>query len=439
MQPSPSSRSWNDWVDLLLISAGLILSRVAYRIFFPTKYSQLSTAELLEGFIVSLICFYAAIKLSGARSLPDKRSSLFEQFGIGTGLTLIVHALLNYFDLLTRSFFLILVGAFFASCLLGMDRIFHRSSGAAEKGVLIIGFHPAARDLLRALGVPVLGMIGDPGGEVPAGVPYLGGLSDFEKVSGRIRPSHVIMASASSTLSPTALLKLRLAGVDVSDIPALYERQLERVYCRDLRAAEMLLSPFLYADSRTLAVQAVYTNLIGLFFLMFLFPFLFLGAAVVFLFGGPGPVIESVECVGFQKVPYRLLRFRTRRSDGSGDLSAVGKLLTRFHLVNLPRLINVMRGEIGLFGPRPVRKEFAQRLSEMMPFYSIRFFVKPGILGNGQSHLESNRLVSALTEIEYDLYYVKEASARLDMEIFIRALARSRQVGAASPELAGAL
>ena len=159
----------------------------------------------------------------------------------------------------------------------------------------------------------------------------------------------------------------------------------------------------------------------------------------VFLFAGPGPVIESVECVGFQKIPYRLLRFRTLHGDRSGALTAVGKFLTRFHLVNLPRLINVMRGEIGLFGPRPVRKQFAQRLSEIMPFYSIRFFVKPGILGNGQSHLKANRLVSALTEIEYDLYYVKEASARLDLEILIGALTRSRQVEVENPELVGAL
>jgi lipopolysaccharide/colanic/teichoic acid biosynthesis glycosyltransferase len=440
MQPSLRSRSFTGWTDLLLISAGLILSRVAYSIFFPTNYSMLSRGELAGGFVVSLVSFWAALRLWEASGPQDTWSTLFEQFCVGTGLSLILHALLNYFQLLTRSFFLIIVGAFFASCLLGIGRrwIYPRVE-MPQGGILLMGYHPVALQAARTLGPKILGVIGGPVSGVPAEIPFLGEVDDFQTIVDRERPAQIVIAATSCSPSPSALLKLRLAGVQVSDVPALYEKQFERVYCRGLHAAEMLLSPSLCADSRTLAVQAIYTNLIGLFFLILLSPVMLVTTLAILLFGGPGPALENVECSGFQKVPFRLLRFRTLRGDGSGRVSGVGRMIARLHLVNLPRLINVVRGEIALFGPRPVRREFAQRLAEIMPFYSMRFFVKPGIVGCGQTLLAANGPVSELVAIEYDLYYIKQASPQLDFEILLRTLAGYRRPEPGLSELAGAL
>ena len=65
----------------------------------------------------------------------------------------------------------------------------------------------------------------------------------------------------------------------------------------------------------------------------------------------------------------------------------MGRVLARLHLVNLPQLVNVVRGEMGLFGPAPVRREFADRLCQELPAYPHRFAVKPGILGWSQANL----------------------------------------------------
>jgi lipopolysaccharide/colanic/teichoic acid biosynthesis glycosyltransferase len=440
MQHPLRSRALTGWTDLLLISAGLVLSRVAYGTLFPTNYSMLSRGELAGGFVVSLVSFWAALRLWEASGPQDTWSTLFEQFCVGTALSLILHALLNYFQLLTRSFFLIVVGAFFASCLLGIGRrLIYPRVEIPQGGILLMGFHPVALQAARTLGTKILGVIGGPASAVPADIPFLGEVDDFHTIADHQHPAHIIIASRACSPSPSALLKLRLAGVEVSDIPALYEKQFERVYCRGLHATEMLLSPSLCADSRTLAIQAIYTNLIGLFFLILLSPVMLVVTLAILLFGGPGPALESVECSGFQKVPFRLLRFRTLRGDGSGNVSGVGRIIARLHLVNLPRLINVVRGEIALFGPRPVRREFAQRLAEMMPFYSIRFFVKPGILGCGQAQRAEDGPVSELAEIEYDLYYIKQASPKLDFEILLRTLAGGRRPEPGLSELAGAL
>ena len=251
------------------------------------------------------------------------------------------------------------------------------------------------------------------------------------------RPTHIVIGLRDwpSRISPGLLLQYRQQGIVVDESPELYERLLRRVRSDRLQPTDLLLSPALQADSRAMALQAIYTNLIGLFFLLTLAPLIALIGIPVALFSGPGPVFETVPCLGFQKIPFLLLRFRTRRRDGSGAPSRVGRLISRLHLVNLPQLVNVVRGEMALFGPRPVRHEFAHRLTQLMPFYSHRFSVKPGILGWSQMHMPWGPEVHGEAEqIEYDLYYVKEGSPLLDCEIFLRTLlggARPRGQGEA--------
>ncbi len=73
-----------------------------------------------------------------------------------------------------------------------------------------------------------------------------------------------------------------------------------------------------------LAIQAVYTNIIGLALLILLSPVLCLTGLAVFLFSGRGPIIETTECAGFHNIPFRLMSFRTTRTDGSGAARASG-------------------------------------------------------------------------------------------------------------------
>ncbi len=441
---SRSDRPRSPWLfrlaDPVLISAGFAASQAAYRVLFPENYARLTPEELAGGFLVSVVTFWAAVGLCERAGEEDSWPLLFQQFCVGTGLSMVAHAIFNYFQLLTRSFFLIVVGGLFAAILLGIAKlwIFPRIQGRAvipPSGVLIVGSHPMAHALARSLGEPILGAIGSPSYGADSTIPVLGEFCQFEEIVSGRRPTHILMAGEAwtATISPSALWQLRLRGVTVSDISGLYEKMFERVYCRGLYPAEMLLSPALSADSRTMAIQAIYTNLIGLFFLIALSPVLAVTTLAV-AFSGPGPILESVECSGFQKISFRLLRFRTRKTDGRGAAARVERIISRLHLVNLPRLINIVRGEMALFGPRPIRREFARQLTEMMPFYSIRFSVKPGLLGWSQAHLAP--AVDELREIEYDMYYIKQASPLLDLEILIRMLFRRRKPESPSAEFA---
>jgi lipopolysaccharide/colanic/teichoic acid biosynthesis glycosyltransferase len=297
-----------------------------------------------------------------------------------------------------------------------------------DSRVLLIGFDAITRKIAASMRRPVLGVIGPDSPALPDGVPFLGGLGECEEIIRDQRPTHVVigMSDWDSRISPSVLLKCRLAGTVVEDAPAVYARLFHRVSCQRLQPMDLLLSSSLRGDSRTMAIQAVYTNLIGLSFLVALSPVLLFVSFALALSRGGGPIFESVDCAGFRYIPFQRLRFRTLRTDGSGQMTRLGRAITRLHLANLPQLINVVRGEMALVGPRAVRQDFAHYLTRLMPFYSHRFSVKPGIMGWAQLHLPLRGLPSdECLQAEYDLYYIKEGSPWLDWQILLDSLSRA--------------
>jgi lipopolysaccharide/colanic/teichoic acid biosynthesis glycosyltransferase len=129
----------------------------------------------------------------------------------------------------------------------------------------------------------------------------------------------------------------------------------------------------------------------------------------------------TYDRLGLKMVPFQLRRFRCRRADGR--LTAVGRGLRRLRLDGLPQLLNVIRGEMSLIGPRPHRPEFIPILTEQMPYYAQRHAVRPGILGWSQLNCGYGRPAhDARTALEYDLYYIKHASPALDAYIILHCL-----------------
>ena len=401
-----------------LIAAGFAVAIIAYGIFYPDSYNYLTWDELLLGFVADVCTVWVGFELLEASG--DVR--FVDLLLVGTGLDLIAQALLNYFALLTRSLFLIVTGVFAAAILLTLARRWRGAvRNGSPKGTLVVGFDPLTQQLAGSLGQQVLGMVGD-AADCPAGIHYLGDEAQFEDVMESQRPANILVSDAAlARISPSLLLEQRLRGVNVRTTRGLYESQLQRIYCRGSQPVDLLLSPSLSPESRILAIQAIYTNLIGLVLLIVLSPLLFLVGLAIAVFSGAGPVFETVECSGFRNIPFLLLRFRTRRMGKKGGSTWVGSLITNLHLVNLPQLLNVVRGEMALFGPRPVRRVFARRLTQIMPFYAIRLSVKPGLIGWAPQP-PGLAFANELTQIEYDLYYVKHNSPQLDAELLIRTL-----------------
>ncbi len=419
----PHTRLSDKLFDLALIFAGFAAAIFPYSVLFR---GGLNLWEMLLASAVSAFTFWAAIQFREAGS-EGFMVAFLETFCLGTGANLLLHALLTYGFFVRRTPFLITIGGLFAALLISLRKYRVSRREKLDSRVLLIGFDPITRKIAASLNQPVVGVIGQNVFEPPAGIPFLGSLASCENVLRDYRPTHVVigMDDWDSRIPPSLLLKYRLGGAVVEDAPAVYERLFQRISCERLQPMDLLLSSALRGDSRTMAIQAVYTNLIGLFFLAALSPVLLLVSLLVALSSGGGPVLESVDCAGFRYIPFQLLRFRTRRRDGSGRMTRVGRVISRLHLTNLPQLINVVRGEMALVGPRAVRKDFAYFLTGLMPFYSHRFSVKPGIMGWAQVNAaERGMPADECLQVEYDLYYIKEGSPWLDGQILIETLKR---------------
>ena len=103
---------------------------------------------------------------------------------------------------------------------------------------------------------------------------------------------------------------------------------------------------------------------------------------------------------------------------GDPRITPVGRVLRKLHLDELPQLLNVLRGEMSLVGPRPERPEIVKRLREVVVGYDRRHAVRPGITGFAQVHLPPDTCVrSVRNKLVYDLFYIRTSGVR--MELFI--------------------
>ena len=101
-------------------------------------------------------------------------------------------------------------------------------------------------------------------------------------------------------------------------------------------------------------------------------------------------------------------------------MTSLGHFIRRSRIDELPQLINVLKGEMSLVGPRPERPVFVKMLTEQVPFYSVRHSVKPGITGWAQVRYSYGATVEqSMRKLEYDLYYVKNHTVFLDFLILL--------------------
>mgnify|MGYP001997667786 CR=1 FL=1 len=157
-------------------------------------------------------------------------------------------------------------------------------------------------------------------------------------------------------------------------------------------------------------------------------------AALGIVFGSGFPIFFSQTRSGFLGEPYTLFKLRTMASDAEKNgarwaeendrrVTKIGAFLRKWRIDELPQLWNVLKGEMSLVGPRPERPELESSLVKRIPHWRYRSLVKPGLTGWAQIRFEyASDMESSEEKLAYDLYYVKNASFFLDMEIILSTL-----------------
>lgn len=272
-----------------------------------------------------------------------------------------------------------------------------------------------------------------------AGIPILGRSADLPQLAATLAVNEVVLAITNrETMSQEAfdaLLVCREQGRRVTTMPSLYERLLGRVSVehtgRNLHAAlpidEGNAAERLFWPCKRVMDLLVATGC--LLILGLLIPLV----ALFNRLDTPGPLFYRQTRVGRGGRLFQVIKFRSMRADAEGGTGAVwaaaddpritgvGRWLRKSRLDELPQVINVLRGEMSIIGPRPERPEFVDDLARQIPYYRARHAVKPGITGWAQVRYGyGNTVDDARTKLEYDLYYVRHASFYLDSLIALK-------------------
>lgn len=258
----------------------------------------------------------------------------------------------------------------------------------------------------------------------------LGRLSDLDRIVVEHRIDLLVMCREAPRLAifEQAMALCAHLPMRLCELSEFYEAMFGHVPTNEINAAwfQYLLHPGYRPRARAKRVidlVAAYLLLVPLV--------LVIGVLALLVRRDAGPAFFRQVRIGERGRPFVLLKLRTMKvADGAAAqwaaaddprVTRLGRVLRRSHLDELPQLLNVLRGEMSLVGPRPEQPEFVQRLERALPFYERRHLIRPGITGWAQVRCGyAGSDAATAWKLCHDLYYMKYRSLRFDLAIVAR-------------------
>lgn len=252
-----------------------------------------------------------------------------------------------------------------------------------------------------------------------------------DRLEGGLAPTVVVLDRAAqddpSIVAQVAALHER--GVRVRSLTLFYEEWLGKLPISELERASLLFDigeVHRAGYGRAKRILDVPLALLGLAVLVLVLPLVWCANRVA----NRGPLLYRQERVGKGGATFSILKFRTMRPRAEGELAdewtseadpritPVGRILRRTHVDELPQVINILRGDLGVVGPRPEQPHYVAELSEKLPFYPLRHLVRPGLTGWAQvKYGYAGSESDALEKLQYEFWYLRHQSLGTDLKI----------------------
>jgi len=317
---------------------------------------------------------------------------------------------------------------------------------APQENILIVGTGEVARKVgeevrkSQRLGFHLAGFINAPPSANPSSVgdigKILGGPSSMNQIIENRGINKVVVAITErrGEYPVKEMLALRVAGCQVLEWPGFFEKLSGRIPIDHLAPSFFIFNDGFRKSRFLLTLRRVVSAVVAAALLVILLP-VFLVVAVLISSDSPGPVIYTQIRVGQNNRRIRIFKFRSMRNDAepNGDavwavkddprVTRIGRILRKSRIDELPQLYNVLIGELDFVGPRPERPEFVEKLQQLIPYYSLRHTVKPGITGWAQVMFHYGSSIDESKEkLQYDLFYIKNMSLKLDLMILFQTM-----------------
>ena len=309
----------------------------------------------------------------------------------------------------------------------------------SQQRVLIVGSGERARrirEALRARGNMIFELVGctvDRAGEDSAkSCRHVGSTTDVCELVRLERIDHVIVAQDNprNVFPCSALLRLKRDGVAISEGEYFYERLMGKLLTDYVRPSVLIFAASPMHHTLQIWIKNALDFMVAGTLLILALPVM-LAAAVMVKLTSRGPVFYCQKRVGMSGRVFTIYKFRSMRSDAEKDgarwasanddrTTSVGRIMRMTRIDELPQLVNVLKGEMSMVGPRPERPEFVKQLQESIPFYEMRHIMRPGLSGWAQVRYQYGSSVEDSHEkLRYDLYYIKNYSVFLDLTIML--------------------
>jgi exopolysaccharide biosynthesis polyprenyl glycosylphosphotransferase len=241
----------------------------------------------------------------------------------------------------------------------------------------------------------------------------------------------VVLASAIEKQTQDAILDCKLRGLPVLSVAAFHDRYLARIDLDSLTTGGLIHADGFARGRASAALKRLSDIVIAAAALLLTLPLMTAAAAAIKL-DSPGPVFYRQQRIGRFDKTFTIFKFRSMTADAEAcgkprwaqkhdpRMTSVGRFIRASRIDELPQLVNIIRGEMSLVGPRPERPHFVGQLARAIPFYHQRTYVKPGLTGWAQVNYPYGASVEdAREKLAYDLYYVKHRTIWLDLAILL--------------------
>ncbi len=386
-----------------------------------------------------------------AASRLDELSTLFKASFVGIFVLfflIFIDDYINGVGSATRILLFIYWGLFLF--LTGAGRLFVRSfqrklliKGIGRKNALIIGFNEKAKEVMNqikqhpALGLDVAAFIPVNGSKVfdeYEGVKVVDSIDNLTNDIDNYNAKEVVIALEKDERDSLVeiIAKCETKNVGLKIVPDLYEILSGQAKTSQIYGIPLIdIMPQLMPEWEK-RLKRLIDVLVSFVILLITLPFTLITAAAIKL-DSVGPVFFTQERCGIDGKIFKMIKFRSMRKDAEKltgpvwsqkdypRITRVGRIIRKVRIDEIPQMINVLKGEMSIVGPRPERPYFVEKLATEIPYYKRRLKVRPGITGWAQvKHKYDESIEDVKVKLRYDLFYIENMSLRMDFKILFR-------------------
>ena len=264
----------------------------------------------------------------------------------------------------------------------------------------------------------------------------LGTESEFNKIINEQKINDVIIAldQPNSQRIMSTISKANGAPISIKILPDMYEVVTGLARTNQLVGVPLIdinLNLDTFYSQRLKRFSDISIGIISLFICIPIWIII----GILIKLDSKGPIFYRQKRVGRDGKIFYINKFRSMVSDAEAKtgpvwaatqderITTIGRLLRRFHFDETPQLINILKGDMSVVGPRPERPYFVEKLKQTYPFYGRRFKIRPGVTGWSQINQPFDVNVKDVNQkLKFDFYYIENMNLRLDMKILLKTI-----------------